>query len=144
MMTGLVCTLLPRLPGTIIILVGPLLYGLAFGWENYHFYIVLSLVLLMLLAEAGGRLLRIYLTRSAAVSRIFSTDTTIGNAAGIVASDAIFGTVFGTLLWEMVVGKTLLPRFNTVARVLFRLAAAAALRFACGLLMISIVVMYIF
>lgn len=144
MMVGLFCTLIPRLPGTLIILSGSLLYGMAFGWKNYHSSIVFSLVLLVLLAEVGGRLLRIYLTQSATVSRAFSTDTTIGNAAGLIASDALFGTVFGTLLWEMVAGKTLLPRVNTVVKVLSRLMAAAALRFVCGLLMIFIVMIYIF
>ena len=101
------------------------------------------LAALSALAEFGGRMLRVYLTRRYATSASFSVNTTAGNLAGLIAVDAILGPVVGTIIWELIAGKILMPRWDMVSRVLIRLAAVSALRFLCGLIMTYIIVVYI-
>ncbi len=144
MLVGLIGTLSPRIPGTIIIMVGALFYSLLVSYAGWQSGVIVTLVSLIILAEVGGRVLRIYLTRQFKVSRSFSTNTTISNVAGLLATDALFGPMLGTLIWEMIIGKTLLPRWNTVYRVIVRLVAAALLRFTCGIIMIIVIIKYIF
>ncbi|EAX46767.1 hypothetical protein TcarDRAFT_0432 [Thermosinus carboxydivorans Nor1] len=143
MLSGLVGTLSPKIPGTVIIFVVTVLYGAATEFSTFRPWLTLLLCLLMLTAEVGGRWLRVYLTRQDRLSRVFCTNAAVGNIAGIVAADAIFGPIFGIFLWELVAGKTFMPRWNTVAKVLVRLVAAAALRFICAILMIILIFVYI-
>lgn len=143
MLVGLVFTLFPRLTGTLVIFAGAALYLVSAGTAAAPPWVLASLVSLSFTAEVGGRLLRHYLTRRYAVTRAFSVNTTLGNIGGIVAADALLGPVLGLLAWELIVGKTLAPRWDTVGQVLVRLFAAAAIRFACGLLMIILVLVYI-
>lgn len=144
MLIGLAGTLSPRISGTIIIMIGALVYSALVGFAGLKLWVIITLISLVLVAEVGGRALRIYLTRRYEVSRLFSTDTTVGSIAGLLATDALFGPVLGTFVWEMIIGKTLLPRWNTVYRVLVRLAAAALLRLVCGIVMIIVIMKYIF
>lgn len=143
MLAGLVFTILPRVPGTLVILAGVLIYGLFTGFESFVPWVVMTLAVLVLTAEVGGRWLRVYLTKRYSLSRLFCASSTIGSIGGIVAADALLGPVVGVLLWELVAGKTLAPRWDTVSKVLLRLVAAAALRFGCGLLMIILAMVYI-
>lgn len=140
--TGEVCTLVPQVPGTLIIMSGALLYGYVTDFVTFNKWVVIWLVLLIALAEIGGRVLRVYLTSRYKTSASFSINTTAGNIAGLVAVDAILGPVIGTIIWELVAGKILMPRWDTVSKVLVRLAAVSALRFLCGLIMTYIIVSY--
>lgn len=140
---GLFFTLSPRLPGTLLIIGVAFFYSALDGFSALSPWLVISLLSLTLLAEIGGRVARIYLTKEFKVPIIFSTDTTAGNLAGIVASDALFGPLLGTIIWELIVGKTLLPRLDTVFRVLSRLAFVALIRFGCGLIMVVLITIYI-
>jgi len=144
MMIGLMGTLSPRFPGTLLILAGAFLYGLITDFVTFQNWIVLALGILVLVAEIGGRVLRIYLTQNFRVSRIFSTDTTAGNIGGLVVTDALLGPVIGTILWEFIVGKTLFPRFDTIIKVLTRLFVAAGIRYICGVIMMFLIIEYIF
>jgi uncharacterized protein YqgC (DUF456 family) len=144
MTIGLYSTLFPKIPGTLVILGTAVLYCFLTDYITYQSWLIYALIFLCGLAEVGGRILRIYLTRREGVTRVFSTDTTVGNIAGLIVSDAILGPATGTILWELMVGKTLFPRWTTVSKVLSRLAAVAFLRISCGGIMIFIVVKYIF
>ncbi|MEG6585590.1 DUF456 family protein [Dendrosporobacter sp. 1207_IL3150] len=144
MVIGLYSTLFPRIPGTVIILFGSILYGFATDFMTYQTWILYVLISLVLIAEVGGRSLRKYLTQHERVTRSFSTDTTAGNLGGLIVSDAILGPVAGTILWELIVGKNLLPRWTTVARVLKRLALVAFIRFTCANIIIFLTIRYIF
>jgi uncharacterized protein YqgC (DUF456 family) len=139
MLVGLVCTFLPRIPGTLIIIGGAILYGIVTGITIMQPLVAELLLTLILLAEIGGRLLRFYLTRHLLVSRLFSVDMTVGNLGGIIVLDAILEPLSGILIWELFVGKTLLPRWDSVSKVLLRLAYIAGFRFTCGLIMIIII-----
>jgi uncharacterized protein YqgC (DUF456 family) len=144
MLTGLFFTVVPRVPGTLVIVAGAAMYGAFTEFAGFTPPLMLTLGILVVIAELGGRWLRVHLTRYAALSRSFCASSTIGNIGGILAADALFGPVIGFLIWELVVGKTLTPRWDSIRRVLVRLAAVAALRFACGLVMIILVLLYIF
>jgi uncharacterized protein YqgC (DUF456 family) len=143
MLIGLVCTLAPALRGTFIILVGAGIYVSIFGFSVFPLGIILALCVLVVIAEIGGQWLRIYLTQNSEVSREYSVNTTICNIAGIVVADAFLGALVGITIWELVVGKALLPRFNNVSKVLGSLVLVASLRFLCGIVMIILICNYI-
>ncbi len=143
MLIGLVCTLAPGLRGTLIILVGAGIYVSILGFNAVSLGIILTLCTLTLIAEIGGRWLRIYLTQNSEVSREYSVNTTICNVAGIVVADAFLGALVGITVWELVVGKALLPRINNVSKVLGSLMLVASLRFLCGIIMFILICNYI-
>ena len=144
MLAGLISTVSVRLPGTVIILLGAILYGAATGFLTFTLQITGFLLVLTVAAELGGRVLRIYLTRDIPVSRVFSVNSTVTHIAGMLASDALLGPVLGLTVWEIIAGKTLIPRSDHVLRVIFRLAGVAVLRFVCGVVMIVLVNLYIY
>lgn len=144
MMIGLLATVTNKIPGTVIIFGGALVYGSTTGFSTFEPWVVSILLALMSTAEVGSKILRSRLTQNYYLSRSFSRNSTAGNIAVLLASDIIFGPVLGTALWEMLTGKTFFPRWSTIGRVLSRLVAVAALRFTCGLAMIILITAYIF
>lgn len=144
MLTGLVGTLLPRLPGTIIIFLAVLGFGALTGYAGFVPWLWTAFIFLMAAAELGGRWLRIYLTRRFSLSRQLSTSAAVTHIGGVLAADALLGPVLGLIVWELIAGKTLEPHGTTMGKILFRLAAVALLRFICGLVMIILVFMYLF
>ena len=106
-------------------------------------WVAAALAVLAFAAEVGGRMLRLYLTRRYSLSRVFCVNSTVGNIGGILAADALLGPVLGLLAWEFFAGRTLAPRWDTVGKVILRLAAVATVRFGCGILMIVLVFVYI-
>lgn len=142
MLTGLMCTLLPRMPGTLIILAGALSYGYITEFAAFGEWTTLSLVILTIVSEVGGRLARTRLTRKFPFSPAFGSNITIGNVGGIIISDVLLGFV-GLFIWQLAVGKNIFPRWDTVSRILWRSSAAALLRFLCGLIMIFIFLFFV-
>jgi uncharacterized protein YqgC (DUF456 family) len=143
MLTGLAGTVAPRLPGTILIFGGAVFYGLSNRVENFTPLIWTVLVVLTAVGEIGGRWLRVLLTRKYSLSRLFSTNSVVGNIGGILAADALLGPVLGIIVWELIAGKTLQPRGEALTAILFRLASIAALRFVCGLIMLVVMLIYV-
>lgn len=143
MLMGLLCTLGPRLHGTVIIGVVTSLYAGVLGVNLFQSWVGWVLFLLLLVAEFGAAALRLLLTRHATVTPIYSVNTMICNIAGIIVSDVLLGSVLGMTLWELVVGKNLFPRLDDISKVLVRLMVVAMIRWGCGLLMIMITVKYI-
>ena len=144
MLLGLIGTLVPKIPGTVIIFIGALLYGLTTNFAGFTPLLVMILVGLMAVAEIGGRWLRVWLTQRYYLSRQFSTNASTGNIAGVVAADTLFGPLLGLLLWELVAGKVFFPRWSTISKVITQLAMAASFRLLCGIFMIILVVVYIY
>lgn len=144
MLTGLYCTVFPKLSGTLIILAAAIVYWLLTGFITYQPWLVYLLIGLAFVAEIGGRVLRSYLTQHEGVTRTFSTDTTAGNIAGLIVADAILGPFTGTVLWELMVGKNLFPRWTTVSKVLKKLAMVALMRIICANIMVFVVIKYVF
>lgn len=139
---GLVCTLAPRLHGTLIIGSVACSYAMIFGVDIIHSWVGVTLLLCVLIAEVGARKLRRVLTDHFAVTRIYSIDTTVCNLAGIIVADALLGPLLGMLIWEGVVGKNLFPRLDDIGSILLRLMIIGWVRFLCGLIMIIIVIQY--
>ncbi|MDR3562734.1 MAG: DUF456 family protein [Negativicutes bacterium] len=144
MMAGLFGTLVPRIPGTVLIFCGALFYGAVSGFYAVAPWIWTLLLVLLAVAELGGRWLRVVLTRRFSMTRLFATNSTIANLGGILAADALLGPALGLIAWELIAGKALEPRGNTVAKILLRLAAVAILRFGCGVAMVVVVIKYMF
>ena len=144
MLMGLALTLVPRFPGTVIILLGAALYGALTSFDTATPWLWTAMLLLVASAEVGGRLLRVVLTRKFNLSREFCANSTIGNVGGILAAEALLGPVIGLIVWELIAGKTLQPRWDTVAKILLRLTAVAALRFCCGFAMMLLTWLYLF
>ncbi|MBP2649356.1 MAG: hypothetical protein H6Q74_181 [Firmicutes bacterium] len=140
MLIGLGLTVIPRFPGTVVILAGAGLFSLGAGFAFGEAWIWDVLIGLVLIAEGGGRLLRRYLTRRYQLGRQLAAASTIGNIGGVLVTNALFGPVWGVLLWELLVGKTMAPRWDSIYTILLRLVAAAAVRFVCGVVMIVVVI----
>jgi uncharacterized protein YqgC (DUF456 family) len=144
MLTGLAGTLLPKIPGTLLIFFAILGYGALTGFAGFAPWIWTAFILLVLVAELGGRWLRIYLTQRFSLSRELSTGNAVAHLGGILAADALLGPVLGLIVWELIAGKALEPHGTTMSRILFRLTAVALLRFLCGLAMLVLVLVYLF
>lgn len=142
-LAGIALTLFPRYPGTLLVLAGAVFYGLFAGFGGFSGELVAALLSLAAVAEIGGRWLRVLLTAKFPFTAAFCSASTAGNIGGIIAADAVIGPVAGLAAWEALAGKTLSPHWSTVSRVLIRLAAVAALRFLCALVMFVLIMIYI-
>lgn len=144
MIVGLFCTFLVKIPGTLLILAGAVVYGLFTDFTTFSLKVTAVLLLIFVISEVGGRILRIYLTAIYPVSRDFSVNSAVCHFGGILAYTALFGSLTGLLFWQLVAGKTLIPRSDTISQVLLRLVGVAGIRFFCGCTMIVIIHLYIF
>lgn len=143
MMTiGLICTLAPRLCGTVIILVAAIIYAMITGINHVPLWVIPILLLLSFIAECFARGLRVFLTKDYKVSRIYSVNTTLCNLAGITVAQVGLGPFLGIIVWEVLIGKAFLPRMRDISKVLVRLFLVAVLRYICGLAMIMIIIQY--
>ena len=143
-LVGLAGTLVPRIPGLPLLFLAVVFYGAVRGFAAFTPPVITALLLCLLAGELVGRWLRVYLTRRYHLSRLYSTDSLVSSIAGMIISDALFGTWGGAVLWEVLLGKSLLPAWHTSLRIVLRLAGAALWRFICGLIMLVIIVTYIF
>ncbi len=144
MMVGLLGTLSVKLPGTLLILIGAAIYGISTNFVTFLPGTIYSLLLISVICELGGRRLRISLTDNCSISREFSVNSVVCHFAGMLAFTALLGSIMGFILWQLVAGKTLIPRSDTISQVLLRLAGVAGIRFVCGCAMIVIIHLYIF
>lgn len=141
---GLAGTLVPRIPGLPLIFLAAVFYGTVTAFVTLQPAVAVALLLCLVAGELGGRWLRVYLTRCFHISRRYSTDSLVSSIAGVVISDALLGSLWGIVLWELCIGKSLLPSWHTSLRIVAYLAGAALWRFTWGLAMIAIIVTYIF
>lgn len=144
MVAGLLCTVSIKMPGTLFILLGTVIYGMFTDFSTFSTPIIVALTSISVVAEFGGRILRVYLTKDYSVSRGFSVNSSISHIGGVVATNALFGPLWGLIIWELLAGKTLLPRSNTILKIIARLAGVALIRIICGIVMIILVHVYIF
>ena len=143
MFIGQICTLAPNVFGTLIIFGAASLYAFAIGFQGFSSWVFFSLLVITIVAEVVLRWLRIFLTKSYDVSRRYSVNATVGNLVGIIVADALLGSLVGVTIWELIIGRAFFPYFKRISKVLMRLFIIAALRFICGLLMITIIINYI-
>jgi uncharacterized protein YqgC (DUF456 family) len=141
MLLGLAAILVPRFHGAFIILAGCALYIAGTGYLESSLRLLLVLAVIAVLIEISKVAVSQYLAKSFGVPPKLSTDTTAGNLAGIIVTDALFG-LLGTLAFETIISKTLLPRLNTFGKIFVRLAVGAVFRLAGGAMMIFLVLLY--
>lgn len=142
MSIGLICTLGPRLYGTVIILLAAIIYAAVVDMSVLQTWAGASLLALTAVAELGVRGLRIFLTRRYEVSRIYSVNSVVCNIVGCIISGALLGPLLGLTVWQGLASRVLYPRLDLVSKVLVRLMWTAAIRFLCGLAMLIITVTY--
>lgn len=140
---GLTATLFPKLHGTVFILATAFAYGLFTNFQTFNHRLLATLTVLSVVAEVGSGWLRILLTKKYSLSRSFCVNSLVGNLGGVVAADCILGKTVGVVAWQLLAGKTFLPRVNTVMIVLVRLGAIAGLRLLCGFIMEWFIIIYI-
>jgi len=141
MFSGLLCTLAPRLYGSVMILLAGFLYIVYLGMDEVQYW--MSVVLLLsFVAEVGSVGLKMLLTRNQEISSIYSIDTSVCNLAGLITMNAFFGSLLGTTMWGLLVSKSLLPDVDKMKKILTRVTLIALLRLVCGAIMISIIITY--
>jgi len=141
MFIGLLCTLAPRLHGTVIILLAGLLYIVYLAVQELQFWMI-GVFTLTVIAELGSIGLRRLLTRKKKISRMYSIDTSVCNLAGIIVMDAFLGSFLGTTIWGLLVSKNLLPDVDDMRQIVTRLLFIAMLRSTCGTIMIGLIIAY--
>lgn len=141
MMAGVICTLAPNLPGTAMIALGIAGYYMATEvfLPSFFWPVVLTVVLI---AELGGRLVRGYLMKQQALH--FVIDTAVGNFAGVLMTSAFIGTLPGILVWQTLIGKTLMPSRDDFIRGASYLFILLLLRGVCGLILFGLAANYLF
>jgi hypothetical protein len=113
------------------------------GMLFVHSKIFLLLAALSMIAEGATRLLPTVLRKYFSVDVKFSVNTTVCNLAGIVIFCRFLGNFTGTLLWELIAGRLLLPRNDGMGWGLLILAGVAVLRVVCGFSMVILTIHYI-
>jgi len=141
---GLFFTLSAKIPGTLIILTGGAVYGAYTDFITFSPWKIYLLLVLSVVSELGGRILRVTLTDKCEISRSFSVNSIVCHLGGMLACTALLGSLSGFLVWQLVAGKTLVPRNDTILQILLRLAGVAGIRFLFGCVMIAIIHIYIF
>lgn len=141
LLIGLFFTFMPKFPGNFIIFFIIISYGAITDFVSFNLVTTIAISLLMLLGEIGTRLIYRKITSKMAISQEFAANAVAGNAAGTIALDAMLGSI-GWLVWQLVAGKNLFPRFDTIGQVLIKSSIVASLRIFCGFLMI--IIFYIF
>lgn len=139
---GVICTIAPKLHGTIIILTAATIYSIVMDISIFQSWIGMLLLLLTFIAEVGVQGGRRVLTRDYKVSRQYSTDTFVCNLAGIIIASALLGIFFGMAIWQILIGKTIMARLDIVSKILIRLTLTAGVRLLCALFMMIIIAKY--
>ncbi|MBC8016645.1 MAG: DUF456 family protein [Sporomusaceae bacterium] len=142
MSIGLICTLGPRLYGTVIIFLAAIIYALVVDVGVFQTWVATGLLILTLVAELGVRGLRVFLTKRYEVSRIYSVNSVVCNVVGSIISGTLLGSLLGLAVWQGLASRVLYPRLDLVSKVLVRLMLTAAMRFFCGFIMVIIAVKY--
>lgn len=140
MVVGLVGTFVHRIPGTPLIFLVAITYSAIMGSTMSNIMWVSILFLLMMLAEVGGRLMREYVLPRAGISKVFGLDIAAGSFTSLVLTDVLAGPVLGLLIWELFIGKSLMPLIKRSSILVLGLLAAALFRFSVAFAMMVIIV----
>lgn len=141
MLIGLAAILVPKFHGALIILAGCALYIANIGFSDFLILLLAGIAGIAFFIEISRVIVAHYLSNSFKTGPQLSTDTAAGNVAGIIVTDALFG-LLGTVAFETIISKTVLPRLNTMAKVFVRLAIGAVFRLVGGVVMIFLVLIY--
>jgi uncharacterized protein YqgC (DUF456 family) len=139
MLLGLIGTFIHKWPGTPLIFLAALIYALFKGFSTPDITWIVILLVLSLVAELGSRLLRDWLMPQVAVDKVFGLDVAAGSFASLVITDVLAGPVLGLILWELLIGKSLMPVIKRSGMLVLKLYVAATFRFSVAVSMIIII-----
>lgn len=138
---GLTGTCIHRLPGTSLIFLAALVYGFVFGrFTGAGVTWLAALAVLMLIAELGSRCLRRLLATYTDIGKVCGLDVAAGGFASLVITDVLLGPVWGLFVWQLFIGKSLMPLLKRSGLLVLALFAAALFRFIIAVVMNVIVV----
>lgn len=140
MMVGLVGTFVHKIPGTPLIFLVAIIYSGIMGSITSNLVWVSLLFGLMLLAELGGLLIRNYVLPRAGIGKVFGLDVAAGSFTSLVLTDVLAGPVLGLLIWELLIGKSLMPLIKHSSVLVVGLFVTAMFRFFVAFAMMVIVV----
>jgi len=140
MFVGLAGTILPMLPGLILIYAGFLFYGIATGWTSYGVgamflwgFVVLGTFVVDHIAGSVG-------ARKYGASRYGFWGSFIGAFAGLLIAHLpglIIGTFLGAYCGELLAGKSGYEAFRSGKGALIGLLAGTLFKLAVGVVMIG-------
>lgn len=140
MLIGLIGTVVPLLPGTIIILAAAVMHRLALGAEkSVSWWTLLALTVLMLLAQALDLISGTAGAKYFGATRWGAIGGIVGGIAGLFFGvPGIFaGPVIGVLAGEILGGKGLLPAGRSTWGTLLGTVAGMVAKFLVAAVMIA-------
>jgi uncharacterized protein YqgC (DUF456 family) len=140
MVVGLVGTFVHKIPGTPLIFLMAIIYTATMGSTTSKFTWVSLLFLLMVLAELGWPFMRNYVLPRAGIGEVFGLDVAAGSFSSLILTDVLAGPVLGLLLWEMLIGKSLMPLIKRSGILVVGLLVTALFRFSVAFAMMVIIV----
>lgn len=144
MLLGLIGTFIHKLPGTPLIFFAALLYGLLIGLSTVGLNWMVILLALMLTAELGSRYLCKRLMPEVDIGKVFGLDVAAGSFASLILTDVLAGPLLGLIIWELLIGKSLMPLLKRSGMLVLKLFVAAVFRFSIAIAMIVIVTFKVF
>lgn len=136
-LTGLACTLIPRLPGNLMLGAGLCLYGASIRQSFFFETVFFLLLLLISMAEIGSRLLKKILLKEYQEQSDIGITMIIGNIGGMIASEFAFGFA-GQILWQFVAGKSIFAQWKLLSQIAWKAFYVALWRLGCGIAMVVI------
>ena len=140
---GILCTISPRLYGTIIIFFAATIYAIINHPTFVFSPVFWVLLFLAVFAETVSKLLPLVMKRYFKISPEYSIDTTICNLAGVIMTSTVLGTILGGTLWELVIGKSALHSSDSISAALKTVSLVALLRTICGIIMVILIICYV-
>jgi uncharacterized protein YqgC (DUF456 family) len=137
---GLLGTFIHKIPGTPLIFLSAFIYGALTDFITMDFAWTGLLLGLTLLAELGSSFLRDHLLPRAGIDKAFGLDVAAGSFTTLVMAEVLAGPLIGLIIWEMIIGKSLMPMLKRSGILVVTLFAAALFRFTIAMAMVSIVI----
>ncbi len=143
MVIGLAGTILPVLPGTILIFLGALLFVLFFGFEKVSVGIIIAIGVIVLLSILFDFLAGSIGARKFGASKAGVIGAILGAIVGLFVGNIfglILGPLIGAVLGEVILGKNLKVAGKAGVGTLVGFLGGAIMKFVFGLLMILLFV----
>jgi len=140
MFVGLAGTILPMLPGLVLIYAGFLFYGFVTGWIAYGVWAVLFWGLVVLVTFAVDHIAGSIGARKYGASRYGFWGSFLGAFAGLLIANLpglIIGAFFGAFCGELIGGKSAHDALRSGKGALIGLLAGTLFKVTVGLVMIG-------
>lgn len=138
MLVGLICTLLPAVPGPPLVLAAAVVHRLVFGQASINNLVLIILVLLTALALAFDFMASIFGTRKFGATWRGMVGAVVGGIIGLFFSlpGIILGPFLGAMLFEMVGDKEFKEAVHAGVGATVGLLLGVAGKFSIGVVMI--------